>query len=95
MTADRENLSSADLPRATPAELQASTEAGAKRIFRRFLLMTFALSSLVGVAMVVYDVADTLLAVEDNLQTSGRRLGQIAQRLARKHPNVSPEKIVG
>ena len=34
MTADRENLSSADLPRATPAELQASTEAGAKRIFR-------------------------------------------------------------
>ena len=60
---------------------QRPTDRGAKRIFRRFLLVAVAVNATVGVAVVAYDISHAASVTHEQLQNRAKLLSKVARGL--------------
>jgi PAS domain S-box-containing protein len=65
--------------------MEQSTAQGARHIFRRFMLVAVGLNALVGLAVVSFDVADSVWTTHDHLRDLGTLLSRVALRLRSGH----------
>ncbi len=71
--------------------MEQSTAQGARHIFRRFMLVAVGLNALVGLAVVIADVADSIWTTHDFLRDSGALLSRIAVRLRARHDETDAQ----
>jgi PAS domain S-box-containing protein len=74
-------------------QLRGPTIRFARRIFRRFFLLAVGLNALVGIAVVVYDVADNIWTTKEHLRTTSTIISKVALKL-RARSDASDRRVV-
>ncbi len=78
--------SSARPPAPSWEALDQPTAQGAKGIFRRFIIIAVGLNALVGTAVVIFDVADSIWTTHDFLRDTGQLATRITNGLRQERP---------
>jgi len=81
-------------PLPTGDVLSEPTAAGARRIFMRFVLVAVGVNVLIGAAVVVYNVYDSLSDTHDRLEVIGEMHVGTTRRLKRASPDLTDEQVM-
>jgi PAS domain S-box-containing protein len=73
--------------------MEQSTALGAKRIFRRFVVVAVGVNALVGLAVVTFDVADSIWTRNDFLRDIGTLLSRVAVRVRERHDEPDEQVV--
>jgi PAS domain S-box-containing protein len=73
--------------------MEQSTAQGARYIFRRFILVAVGANALVGMAVVAFDVADSIWTTHDFMRDTGALLSRVTLRLRDRHDETDEQVI--
>ncbi|MBK8481553.1 MAG: PAS domain S-box protein [Proteobacteria bacterium] len=74
--------------------VERSTQHGTRRIFRRFAALALGLNALLGLGLMAFDVADSVIATRRFLAQRGELLVAICQRMQAATPDRAPAATV-